>query len=137
LEGSVSVTLDLLAGEAREVRIVAEVLLRVSHALIASERVELTEIGTVVSHPQVLGQSALFLRRELSRARSLAADSSAEAVRTVTRERRRGAAAIGTRLAAEIYGGVVLREAIEHRGDNETRIPRLAREDACAPQLRA
>jgi len=137
LEGSVSVTLDLLAGEARELRIVAEVLLRVSHALIASERVELTEIDTVVSHPQVLGQSALFLRRELSRARALAADSSAEAVRTVTRERRRGAAAIGTRLAAEIYGGVILREAIEDRGDNETRFAWLAREDALAPPLRA
>jgi prephenate dehydratase len=137
LEGSVSVTLDLLAGEAREVRIVAEVLLRVSHALIASERVELAEIDTVVSHPQVLGQSALFLRRELSRARALASDSSAEAVRTVTRERRRGAAAIGTRLAAEIYGGVILREAIEDRGDNETRFAWLAREDALAPPLRA
>jgi prephenate dehydratase len=137
LEGSVSVTLDLLAGEAREVRIVAEVLLHVSHSLIASERVELAEIDAVVSHPQVLGQSAQFLRRELAHARTLAADSSAEAVRTVTRERRRGAAAIGTRLAAEIYGGVIVREAIEDRGDNETRFAWLAREGEAAPPLRA
>lgn len=137
LEGSVSVTLDLLAGEAREVRIVAEVLLRVSHSLIASERVELAEIDTVVSHPQVLGQSARFLRQELAHARTVAADSSAEAVRTVARERRRASAAIGTRLAAEIYGGVILREAIEDRDDNETRFAWLAREGQAAPPLRA
>jgi prephenate dehydratase len=128
LEGSVSVTLDLLAGEARDVSIVAEVLLRVSHALIASERVELGEIDTVVSHPQVLGQCAAFLRSELAHARTRACDSSAEAVRAVTQERRRGTAAIGTTLAAEIYGGVIVREAIEERGDNQTRFAWLARE---------
>jgi prephenate dehydratase len=127
LEGSVSVTLDLLAGEARELKIVAEVLLRVSHSLIASEHIELAEIDTVFSHPQVLGQCALFLRGELARAQTVAADSSAEAVRTVTREGRRASAAIGTKLAAEIYGGVILREAIEERGDNETRFAWLAR----------
>jgi prephenate dehydratase len=127
LEGSVTVTLDLLAGEARDVSIVAEVLLRVSHSLIASTEVELAEIDTVLSHPQVLGQCAGFLRGELARARTVAADSSAEAVRTVAQERRTGSAAIGTRLAAEIYGGVVLREGIEEREDNETRFAWLAR----------
>ena len=138
LEGSVSVTLDLLAGDARELQIVAEVLLRVSHSLIASERVDLAEIDIVLSHPQVLGQSALFLRAELAHARTVAADSSAEAVRTITRERRRGSTAIGTRLAAEIYGGVILRERIEDRGDNETRFAWLAREGARArPPLRS
>lgn len=127
LEGSVSVTLDLLAGEARDVQIVAEVVLRISHALIASERVELSDIETVRSHPQVLGQCAQFLRGELSRARTVAADSSAEAVRAVTLERAAGSAAIGTKLAAEIYGGVILREGIEERDDNQTRFAWLAR----------
>jgi prephenate dehydratase len=132
LEGSVSVTLDLLAREAQDVAIVAEVLLRVTHSLIASEPVELAEIDTVVSHPQVLGQCAQFLRTELSRARTLASDSSAEAVRAITSEHAHGNAAIGTNLAAEIYGGVVLREGIEDRGDNETRFAWLARAGAGA-----
>jgi prephenate dehydratase len=138
LEGSVSVTLDLLAGEARDVTIVAEVLLRVSHSLIASDSVELAEIDTVLSHPQVLGQCSQFLRGELSSARTLASDSSAEAVRSIVRERRRGTVAIGTRLAAEIYGGVLLREGIEDRHDNETRFAWLARaaDDADTPPLR-
>ena len=36
LEGSISVTLDLLAGEASDVEIVGEALLRVRHSLIAA-----------------------------------------------------------------------------------------------------
>jgi prephenate dehydratase len=137
LEGSVSVTLDLLAGEARDVSVVAEVLLRVSHSLIASEKVALSEIDSVASHPQVLGQCAQFLRSELAHARTAPADSSAEAVRAVTSDGRRGAAAIGTALAASIYGGTVVRAGIEDRRDNETRFAWLARADAgAAPPLR-
>ncbi len=135
LEGSVSVTLDLLAGEARDVAVVAEVLLGVSHSLIGVERVELSDIDTVFSHPQVLGQCARFLRGELAHARAVPADSSADAVRTVARERRRGDAAIGTELAASIYGGTVIRAGIEDRGDNETRFAWLARRDGGAPPL--
>ena len=53
LEGSISVTLDLLAEDASGVEIVAEALLRVSHCLIAHEQALLQEIDTVLSHPQV------------------------------------------------------------------------------------
>lgn len=130
LEGSISVTLDLLAGEASDLRIVGESLLRVRHSLIASEPVGLEEIDTVLSHPQVPGQCALFLRRELPHARIQPASSTAEAVRTVTLERRRGQAALGTILAAKIYGGTVISEGVEDRDDNETRFIWLAR----APQ---
>jgi prephenate dehydratase len=38
-------------------------------------------------------------------------------------------AALGTVLAAEIYGGVVLREAVQDRDDNETRFAWVARSD--------
>jgi prephenate dehydratase len=127
LEGSITVTLDLLAGEASDVEIVAEALLRVSHSLIAAEAIGLEEIDTVLSHPQVPGQCTLFLRGELAHARILPAGSTAEAVRAVTSERRRGQAALGTLLAAEIYGGAVIREGVEDRDDNETRFVWLAR----------
>src|ERR1700720_3846174 len=105
LDGSVSVTLDLLAEEDGGVRIVGEALLRISHSLIAAQPVELAEIDTVISHPQVPGQCLRFLRDELARARILPAASTAEAVRIVTGEGRRGQAALGTVLAARIYGG--------------------------------
>jgi prephenate dehydratase len=127
LEGSISVTLDLLAGEAQDVEIVGEALLRVRHSLIAAEAVELAEIQTVLTHPQVPGQCSRFLRAELAHARVQAASSTAEAVRTVTSGPAVGRAAIGTLLAAEIYGGTVLREGIQDRDDNETRFVWLAR----------
>jgi prephenate dehydratase len=57
----------------------------------------------------------------------LPASSTAEAVRIVTRERRPGQAALGTVLAAQIYGGVVLREGVQDSDENETRFVWLAR----------
>jgi prephenate dehydratase len=137
LEGSISVTLDLLAGEASDVEIVAEALLTVRHSLIASEPIALEEIDTVISHPQVPGQCATFLRGELAHARILPASSTAEAVRTVTGEGRRGQAALGTLLAASVYGGSVIREGVQDRDDNETRFVWLARTgESAEPPLR-
>jgi prephenate dehydratase len=121
LDGSVTVTLDLLADEHGDLEIVGEVTLAVRHSLIAAERVQLSEIDTVVSHPQVPGQCTRLLRGELAGARVRAASSTAEAVRLVVCERRRGQAALGTRLAADIYGGTVVREGVQDREDNVTR----------------
>jgi prephenate dehydratase len=144
LDGSIRVTLDLLADRAGEVEIVGESALAVSHSLIAAEQVDLSEIDTVISHPQVPGQCSHFLRSQLPHARVLTARSTAEAVRDVTSEptgsdRRRRQAALGTVLAAEIYGGTVLRVGVEDRADNETRFVWLARVEgsAGAPPLRA
>jgi prephenate dehydratase len=127
LDGSISVTLDLIADASAYVEIVGETLLRVRHSLIAVEQVKLEEIDTVITHPQVPGQCERFLREELPRVRVLAADSTAEAVRSVVADGRRGTAALGTVLAAKIYGGTVVRESIEDRADNETRFAWLAR----------
>jgi prephenate dehydratase len=127
LDGSVTVTLDLLADEARDVRIVGETQLAVRHSLIAPQAVEPAEIRTLLTHPQVPGQCVRFLRTELAHARVLPAASTAQAVRTVVREGERGQAALGTALAAEIYGGTVIREDVQDREDNETRFVWLAR----------
>ena len=141
LDGSVTVTLDLVADEGAAVRIVGEALLAVRHSLIAAGPVTLPEIDTVVTHPQVPGQCRRLLRGELGHARVLASASTAEAVRTVVAEGRRGTAAIGTLLAAQIYGGHVVCEGVQDREDNETRFVWLARDaDADAgspPPLRA
>jgi prephenate dehydratase len=121
IEGSVTITLDTLAREETNARIVAEVLLAVRHCLIAQKRIPLEQIKTVISHPHVPGQCTRFLRGELAHARVSVASSTAEAVRQVSKETDHDTAAIGTRLAAEIYGCEILREGIEDRSDNETR----------------
>jgi len=135
LDGSISVTLDLLAEEASGVEIVAETTLRVRHSLIASRSLGLEEIETVITHPQVPGQCAAFLRGELAHARILPASSTAEAVRSVVADGRREQAALGTVLAAKIYGGTVIREGVEDREDNETRFVWLAQAGSGSPPL--
>ncbi len=139
LEGSINVTLDLLAGEASDVKIVGEALLRVRHSLIAAEMLPLGEIRTVITHPQVPGQCTRLLRGELAHAQVLPAASTAEAVRIVVAEGDPGRAALGTVLAADIYGGTVIREGVEDREDNETRFVWLARasEADAAPPMRS
>jgi prephenate dehydratase len=140
LDGSVSVTLDLLADEAEAVQIVGETLLTVRHSLIARQPLELREIDTVLSHPKVPGQCARFLRGELAHARILPASSTAEAVRDVVENAQRGQAALGTRLAADIYGGTIVRDGVQDRDDNETRFVWLAgpRSDtSTAPPMRS
>jgi prephenate dehydratase len=139
IEGSVTVTLDTLAGDAREVAIVGEVVLPVRHYLLAAAPMPLGQIETVVSHPHVPGQCTRFLHRELPRAQIVAATSTAEAVRLVSRREDDSWAAIGTRLAAELYGCTVIAEGIQDREDNETRFVWLARTDSRlgTPPLRA
>ncbi len=139
IEGSVTVTLDTLAGEAPDVAIVGEVVLPVRHYLISPTPLELEAVETVVSHPHVPGQCTRFLHERVPRARIVAASSTAEAVRLVAEERKDGWAAIGTRLAADLYKCAVIAEGIQDREDNETRFVWLAREDSAlgGPPLRA
>ena len=138
IEGSVTVTLDTLAGEAGEVAIVGEVVLPVRHYLIAASPLKLGQIETVVSHPHVPGQCTRFLRGPLAGARVLAASSTAEAVRLVSERKDDSLAAIGTKLASELYECAVIAEGIQDREDNETRFVWLARDDSGSepPQLR-
>lgn len=130
LDGSVTVTLDLLADEHGGIEIVGEALLDVRHSLIAASAVQLREIDTVLSHPQVPGQCTRFLREQLPRAQVQPASSTAEAVRIVAGGEHPTWAALGTRLAADIYGAIVLREGVQDRDDNTTRFVWLARDGA-------
>ncbi len=125
LEGGVAATLDTLAGDATDVRIVREVVHPIHHHLIGGKQLELGQIERVLSHPQALGQCARFLRERLPGVEVAAARSTAEAVRIVG-DSGRPWAAIGSRLAAELYGGAILAERTEDRPDNVTRFAWLA-----------
>jgi prephenate dehydratase len=127
LEGAVMTTLDALVGEADGVRIAAEVVLPVSHCLVAREQMDLSQITRVLSHPQATAQCARFLRERVPQAERAATGSTADAVHTVA-ESAEPLAAIGSHLAAELYGATVLAEAIEDESGNETRFVWLARE---------
>jgi prephenate dehydratase len=125
LEGSVTTTLDALAGEASGVTIVAEVVRPITHCLVARQGVALEDIARVLSHPQALAQCSRFLRERLPDAGTEVSGSTAEAVRSAVTSAE-PLAAIGTRLAAELYGGALLAEGVEDRPDNLTRFVWLA-----------
>ncbi len=125
LEGSVNATLDAIAMETQDVAIVGEVVHPIRHCLIARTELPLSEIEAVVSHPQANAQCARFIRTRLAQARVLPGSSTAEAVRMVA-EHDGAWAALGNRLAADLYGCVVLLAGVEDVADNETRFAWLA-----------
>ena len=127
LEGSVTTTLDALATDAQDVQIAKEFVLPVTHNLIAGHEMPLEHIQRVISHPQATPQCTRFLREHLGHAERGFAGSTAEAVRIVA-EANEPWAAIGSKLAAELYGAVVLAEGIEDETGNETRFVWLGRE---------
>ena len=125
LEGAVTATLDALAGEADRVRIAAEVVRPIEHCLVARPGLGIEAVRQVVSHPQAIAQCAGFLRERLPDAETASAPSTADAVRTAARANE-PLAALGPRLAAELYGCDVLAENVQDVSDNATRFVWLA-----------
>lgn len=126
LEGSVDVTLDTLAVEADRVRIAAEVVHPIHHCVIAARELELAAVERVVSHPQATAQCARFLRERLPRAEHVSAPSTADAVMSLREAGDGRTVALGSRLAAELYGCRLLVADVEDQPDNVTRFVWLA-----------
>ena len=125
LEGSVAVTLDTLTVEADRVRIQAEVVHPIHHCVLAGEELSLSKVERVVSHPQATAQCARFLREHLPHAEHVSAPSTADAVLSVCRSGD-GSVALGSSLAAELYGCHIVARNVEDHPDNVTRFVWLA-----------
>ena len=133
LEGGVAATLDALATEASDVRIVAEHIHPVHHCLIARRQIEIAEVSRVISHPQAMSQCGALLRGELAHAERVSSVSTAEAARAVA-ESDEPWAALSSGLAADLYDCVVLRADVEDSGENQTRFVWLAQAAEAAPE---
>ena len=125
LEGGVAVTLDTLVLEAVDVRIGAELVHPIHHCLIAATQIELGSVRRVVSHPQAIAQCAHFLRERLPEAEHVSAPSTADAVASL-HDADGSTAALGARLAAELYGCELIAADVEDHPDNATRFVWLA-----------
>ncbi len=124
VEGSVPATLDALAFET-SLEIQGELVVDIHHALILAPGADLAGVATVVSHPQATGQCRRWLSRNLPGRTVLAANSTAEAVQRAVGDPT--VAAVGTRLAAELYGGKIVEPAIEDYAGNQTRFVLIGR----------
>jgi prephenate dehydratase len=126
IEGSVSVTVDVLTHEVDNLQIVREVRHPIQHRLIARPGTRLRDITRVVSHPHANAQCRRWMQAHLPGVEVEAANSTANAVERVATTSEPWAA-IGTALAAEAYGCAVLEQSIEDHDDNETRFIFLSR----------
>jgi prephenate dehydratase len=131
IEGSVNGTVDLLAFGVAPFVIRAEVVHPVRHHLIARTALAVTEITRVLSHPHATAQCGAFLRERLPGVEILAANSTADAVRTVSGSEESWAA-IGTLRAADLYGCEVLAADIEDTRENATRFVLVGLEPVAA-----
>jgi prephenate dehydratase len=132
IEGTVNANLDALVFE-RDLLIVREVVLTIQQNLLAPPGMGLGEVKRVVSFPHATAQCRRWLVAHLPGVEEVAASSTAEGVRVVGEDRPPGTAAIGTRLAASIYGLEVLAADIEDHDDNATRFVLVARPDHGIP----
>lgn len=138
IEGTVRLVLDGLIFD-HQLLIQREVVLAISQNLLALPGTKLSDVRRVVSFPDAAAQCQAFLHRELAGAELAAANSTAEAARMVAEAAgsgtpdASGVAAIGTGLAAKLYGLEVVAAEIEDHPDNETRFVSVAREGIPAP----
>jgi prephenate dehydratase len=131
LAGPVLPSYDLLA--ARPLGLVGEVVLRVSHALIAPRGVRFEAIRRVLSHPVALAQCEEFFRKN-PQIEAVAAYNTAGAARDVILANTGDAAAIASSRAADVHGGVVLLRELEDHPQNFTRFLLVAQAGASPPE---
>lgn len=131
--GSINDTYDLLAD--KNLFIIGEEVLRVIHCLMAREKVEISHIRRVLSHPQAIAQCSRFLAG-LSRCHVESYFDTAMAARKVSNDGDLSQAAIASAYAAEIYGLQILKRDLANQPENYTRFVVVSREPvACDSQL--
>ena len=123
LIGSVHRCVDLLLDSS--LTIIADVILPVSHYLIACQEATMDTIATVESHPAALAQCRRFFAA-YPHFESVPADDTAGSVRRAVESGDVTRAGIGSKRTAEIYGGKILREHLEDNTENYTRFALLS-----------
>ena len=122
--GGVIETLDALIDS--DVKICAEVLMAIHHSLLAN--CPLNQIEKIYSKPEIFAQCRNWLSATFKEAQTIPVASSAKAAQTAADEPK--AAAIGSSVAAELYGLRVVCENIEDNTNNITRFLVISQEDA-------
>ena len=121
--GSINETYDLLL--AYSLNIFAEVILKVSHCLMALPGEKLADIKMIYSHPQALAQCEEFLSR--LKAEIVPTYDTAGSAKMIKEKELRGCAAVANKRAADIYGLEILAPKIETNVNNYTRFFALSK----------
>ena len=125
LAGAVSQAYELLMDS--DLRIQAEVILHVHHALLAPEGVALADLRYVRSHPQALAQCEAFLRR--NGLEPVPWHDTAGSAKDLADDKAPQTGALASELAAELYGLNILAREAEDVPFNYTRFFVIGNED--------
>lgn len=125
LAGMIAPAYDLLIDH--DLRIQAEVIVKVEHYLMAPTGTPLKEIKRALSHPQALAQCEQSLRR--LRIQPVEHYDTAGAARDLAADPQLGTAAIASKLAAQTYNLEILAQHIEDMPFNYTRFFLLGKTD--------
>jgi len=118
IAGDVRPSVELLRESQLEV--IDEVTIPVGQNLIACPGVNFEDIEAVQSHPMALAQCSRFFKQH-PQLKQIVGDDTAGSVAEILQRGDRHRAAIGSKRAAEIYGGIIVRENIQDTSDNFTR----------------
>jgi chorismate mutase / prephenate dehydratase len=110
--GSINDTYDLL--NEKELYVIGEEVLKVVHCLMAPEKVQISNIRRILSHPQAIAQCSRFLA-SLNRCHVESYFDTAMAARKVRDDGDLSQAAIGSSYAAEIYGLEILKRDLANQ----------------------
>jgi len=126
LEGSVNLSLDLLY-QHPELKLYREIVLPISHYLLAQKGVVKGDIKEIYSHPQAIAQSGNYLAEEFENAKIVYTDSTAAAAKKAMEAKNR--AAVGSIRLADIYELEILAENLQGDLPNSTRFVLAAKRD--------
>ena len=127
-EGDVHQAIDEIIDE-KNVFVIGEIYKRIIHNLIGTKKIKFSEIRAVISHPQALRQCQSWLKRNLSKAKRVTVESTAEAVMKLSKKEP-WKVAIGSKEAVQ-RGEIILAKGIQDMPQNITRflvisiLPRL------------
>ena len=129
-EGPVNEVLDKLVDTS--LQICAEVSLPIAHTLL-SRASSLSTIKRVLTHPQTAGQTRLWFAEHLPGVAVLPSTSNGKAAELAAQDTTGTVAAVGPRIAGEVYNLNVLADNIQDIAGNVTRFLVIARSASEAP----
>ncbi len=118
IAGEVKASAELLRQS--EFKIIDEVKITIAQHLIACPGSDFSSIEEVQSHPVALAQCSHFFKAN-PQLKQIVGDDTAGSVAEILQAGEKHRAAIAGKRAAQIYGGVIIRENIQNTNDNTTR----------------
>jgi len=116
-EGVVNYTLDMFVDS--PLKICAEIYLEISHYLMGKGKLE--DVKCIYSNPQAIAQCRQWIRQNLPHAELIEVSTTSKGAELAARDTTGTTAAIGSKIAAEIYDLEILAHNIEDSASNITR----------------